>query len=58
VEVSAGDAATALVFRVLEAPGPRDLEKIAAFGAKQGLQIFLQTGGLDSVQPLRPDYPP
>jgi 23S rRNA (uracil1939-C5)-methyltransferase len=58
VEVSAGDAATALVFRVLEAPGPQDTEKIAAFGVKQGLQIFLQTGGLDSVQPLAQDYPP
>jgi len=58
VEVAAGDSATALVFRVLEAPGPQDTEKIAAFGAAQGLQIFLQTGGLDSVQPLRPDYPP
>jgi 23S rRNA (uracil1939-C5)-methyltransferase len=58
VEVSAGDAATALVFRVLEAPGPQDVEKIAAFGAKQGLQIFLQTGGLDSVRPLAQDYPP
>jgi len=58
VEVSAGDAATALVFRVLEAPGPQDTEKIAAFGAKQGLQIFLQTGGLDSVRPLAQDYPP
>ncbi len=58
VEVAAGDAATALVFRVLEAPGPADTEKIAAFGAKQGLQIFLQTGGLDSVQPLAQDYPP
>ena len=58
VEVSAGDAATALVFRVLEAPGPEDTEKIAAFGAKQGLQIFLQTGGLDSVQPVGSDYPP
>jgi len=52
------DAATALVFRVLEAPGHRDVEKIAAFGAKQGLQIFLQTGGLDIVQPLSHDYPP
>ena len=58
VEVAAGDAAAALVFRVLEAPGPADTGKIAAFGAKQGLQIFLQTGGLDSVQPLALDYPP
>lgn len=58
VEVSAGDAATALVFRVLEAPGPEDTEKIAAFGAREDLQIFLQSGGLDTVQPVSLDYPP
>jgi 23S rRNA (uracil1939-C5)-methyltransferase len=58
VEVAAGDAATALVFRVLEAPEPADVEKIAAFGAAQGVQIFLQTGGLDTVRPLDPLYPP
>jgi 23S rRNA (uracil1939-C5)-methyltransferase len=58
VEVSAGDAATALVFRVLEPPGPEDTEKIAAFGAEYGVQIFLQTGGLDTVRALRPHYPP
>jgi len=58
VEVAAGDAATALVFRVLEAPEPEDVEKIAAFGAAQGVQIFLQTGGLDTVRPLDPLYPP
>jgi 23S rRNA (uracil1939-C5)-methyltransferase len=58
VEVSAGDAQIALVFRVLEAPGPDDTDKISAFGAEHGLQIFLQTGGLDTVRPLRPDYPP
>jgi 23S rRNA (uracil1939-C5)-methyltransferase len=58
VEVAGGDAAIALVFRVLKAPGPQDTEKIAAFGAQQGVQIFLQTGGLDTVQPLAQDYPP
>jgi 23S rRNA (uracil1939-C5)-methyltransferase len=58
VEVAAGDAAVALVFRVLEAPGAADLEKISAFGAARGLQIFLQTGGLDSVRPVRADYAP
>jgi 23S rRNA (uracil1939-C5)-methyltransferase len=58
VEVAAGDQATALVFRVLEPPGPSDLEKIAAFGAQRGLQIFLQPGGLDTVRPLREDYAP
>jgi 23S rRNA (uracil1939-C5)-methyltransferase len=58
VEVAVGDQATALVFRVLEPPGPLDLEKIAAFGAQHGLQIFLQPGGLDSVRPLLEDYEP
>jgi 23S rRNA (uracil1939-C5)-methyltransferase len=58
VEVAGGNAAIALVFRVLEAPGPQDTEKIAAFGAQQNVQIFLQTGGLDTVQPLGQDYPP
>jgi 23S rRNA (uracil1939-C5)-methyltransferase len=58
VEVAAGDSATALVFRVLESPGAGDLEKLAAFGAQRGLQIFLQPGGLDTVRPLREDYPP
>ena len=58
VEVAAGDSATALVFRVLDSPGAADLEKLAAFGAQRGLQIFLQPGGLDTVRPLRDDYPP
>src|SRR5580693_1438317 len=64
VEVAGGDAAIALVFRVLEAPGPEDIAKIAAFGDRLGVQIFLQTGGLDTVRPLSsshsplPSYPP
>jgi 23S rRNA (uracil1939-C5)-methyltransferase len=58
VEVAGGDAQTALVFRILEPPGASDVEKIAAFGAAQGVQIFLQTGGLDTVRPVRSDYPP
>jgi 23S rRNA (uracil1939-C5)-methyltransferase len=58
VEVAGGDAATALVFRVLEAPGPEDREKLADFAARLRVQIFLQTGGLDTVRPLQPHYPP
>ena len=58
VEVAAGDAAAALVFRVLEPPGAQDLEKLANFGEARGLQIFLQSGGLDTVRPLRTDYAP
>jgi len=52
VEVAAGEGATALVFRVLETPGAADLEKLSAFGLERGLQIYLQTGGLDTVRPL------
>jgi 23S rRNA (uracil1939-C5)-methyltransferase len=58
VEVAAGDEVTALVLRVMQAPSPEDLLKIEAFGAQHGLQIFLQPGGLDSVRPVRSDYPP
>jgi len=58
VEVAAGDRHTALVFRVLETPGPADLERLTAFGAAQGVQIFLQTGGLDSVRPVQTGAPP
>jgi 23S rRNA (uracil1939-C5)-methyltransferase len=58
VEVAAGDAATALVFRVLEPLSAADVEKLAAFGERRGLQIFVQPGGLDTVRPLRDDYPP
>jgi 23S rRNA (uracil1939-C5)-methyltransferase len=58
VEVAAGDAHTALVLRVMEPPGAADLQKIADFADARGLQIFLQTGGLDTVRPMRGDYPP
>src|ERR1700738_4768816 len=58
VELAVGDGATALVFRVLETPSAADLEKISAFGIERGLQIFLQTGGLDTVRPIAADYPP
>ena len=57
VEVAAGDAATALVLRVLQQPGAADLGKIADFGDRHGVQIYLQSGGLDTVRPLRQDLP-
>ena len=58
VEVAAGDDHIALVLRVMEPPTAEDLQKISAFAAARGLQIFLQSGGLDTVRPLRDDYPP
>jgi 23S rRNA (uracil1939-C5)-methyltransferase len=68
VEVAAGDEGggqppagvpgAALVFRVLEVPSPSDIAKISEFGVRQGVQIFLQSGGLDTVRPLLAGYPP
>jgi len=58
VEVAVGDAVTALVFRVMETPSDEDLQRLEAFGSALGVQIHLQTGGIDSVRPLRSDAPP
>ena len=59
VEVAAGDPgapgdySAALVFRVMDAPTAEDLEKMEEFGRLHAVQIFLQSGGLDTVRPLR-----
>ena len=57
VEVAAGDSSAALVFRVMKAIPPEDVDKLLAFGVQHEVQIFLQTGGLETVKPLRDDYP-
>jgi 23S rRNA (uracil1939-C5)-methyltransferase len=58
VEVAAGDTAQALVFRVLAVPGEPDRAILREFGAARGIQVYLQTGGLDTVRPLDPDERP
>ncbi|MCP5328767.1 MAG: 23S rRNA (uracil(1939)-C(5))-methyltransferase RlmD [Steroidobacteraceae bacterium] len=57
IEVAVGDAATALVFRVLAALPPGDLEALRGFERQHGVHVFLQPGGLDTVQPLTPPGP-
>jgi 23S rRNA (uracil1939-C5)-methyltransferase len=52
VELAAGDEAAALVFRVMAAPSPEDVDKLAAFGARLGVEIHLQPGGLETIRPL------
>jgi 23S rRNA (uracil1939-C5)-methyltransferase len=52
IEVTVADNATALVFRVLEPPGPADLAALRAFRQQYGLRVLLQGGGPDSLQPL------
>ena len=51
IEVAAAET-VALVFRVMQAPSAADLEVLRSFGREQGFEIYLQTGGLDTVRPL------
>ena len=55
IEVAAGDAQTALVFRNLDALSASDQDKLIAFGRANALAIILQPGGVDSLQPLWPE---
>jgi 23S rRNA (uracil1939-C5)-methyltransferase len=58
VEVAAGDPAAALVFRVMAPPTLEDRDKLQAFALQHDVQVFLQSGGLDTIEPLRDGYPP
>jgi 23S rRNA (uracil1939-C5)-methyltransferase len=52
VEVAVGDNATALVLRVLRTPTEQDHAKLRDFAARHALRLYLQSGGLDSVEEL------
>lgn len=54
IEVAVADNAVTLVFRVLDEPSEDDKKHLAAFGDEYGVQIYLQSGGLDSIEPLSP----
>lgn len=54
IEVASADNALAMVFRVLDAPSEADLELFAAFGVTHDTRIYLQPGGLDTLQLLYP----
>lgn len=55
VEVSVADNATALVFRILDPLTGDDEARFREFGAKHGVRIYLQPGGLDTVGLFYPD---
>lgn len=57
IEVAAADNATALVLRVLRAPSERDRARLRAFAARHALRLYLQSGGLDSVEELAANDP-
>lgn len=52
IECAVGDNATAMIFRVLDAPSVADIEVLSTWARASGIRIFLQTGGLDTITPL------
>ena len=54
VELAIGDDCAALVLRVLVPPKPEDRQLLMDFGSRWGVDLYLQPGGLDSLQPLGP----
>lgn len=57
IEFIAGDDTIALVFRHLQPLGEADRSALIVFAQAYGFAIFLQPGGVDSVQALWPDAP-
>ena len=55
IEVAVGDDAVALVFRVLDPPTDDDRSAFEEFGRKHEVSIWLQPGGLDSLEPIEPE---
>jgi 23S rRNA (uracil1939-C5)-methyltransferase len=55
IEVAVAENATALVFRALDPPADDDVVALRRFGEDHGLRIYLQPGGLDSLQRLHPE---
>ena len=57
-EVARADNACAVVLRVLDAPSVADLDRLREFERKQGVRLYLQTGGPATVGPLTPGLEP
>lgn len=53
-EIAVGDDAGALILRVLDAPTSADLEAFTALGTRLGVDVYLQSGGPDTVRPISP----
>jgi len=54
IEIAVAENSMAMVFRVLDAPSDADKEHLIAFGAANNCRIYLQPGGLDSLQLIEP----
>ncbi len=58
IEVVCSDAAAVLSFRHLEPLNAADRERLTEFAREQGVQVWLQSGGPETVVPLWPESPP
>jgi 23S rRNA (uracil1939-C5)-methyltransferase len=56
IEVAVTGTTTALVFRHLDPLSEADTGKLQRFAMDQQCQVYLQSGGPDSVQPLWPEH--
>ena len=54
IEIAVGDDSAALVFRHLEPLSASDFEKLVNFGTQSQLEIYLQSGGLETVEKIYP----
>jgi len=52
IEVAKGDGPCVLVFRALDTPNEADLAQLEAFAAAEGVRVYLQEAGPDSIRPL------
>ena len=52
IEIAVGDEVTALIFRHLADFNDEDITKLSTFAEQYQVDIYLQSGGLDSVVPL------
>ncbi len=55
IEVAVADNAVALVFRVLDPPSDADKTLLVEFGRRHRVAVWLQPGGLDSLEALDAD---
>ena len=52
IEMAMGDGPCVLVFRVLDPPTDADLARLQSFADAEGLRIYLQEGGAETIRPL------
>jgi 23S rRNA (uracil1939-C5)-methyltransferase len=55
IEIAIAENSMAMVFRVLDAPSDADKDQLIAFGSENDCRIYLQPGGLDSLQLIQPE---